>query len=106
MSDKLPVRGAHHRLSSVRTSLHKDTDIVTYLSYTDVPWWLSVRKEVFSPRERLTNTKTIDLIFFQIVRDMIQYPCVRIPKQGREEMHKLLGKEDTPDHFHTVELTT
>lgn len=91
VSERLPVRGVYQQLAAVRTHLHSDESSV-YLSYKDVPWWLGVRKEVFSPNETLSNPKTIDLVFYQIVRDVFQYPSVRIPPNGRDEVKKVLGK--------------
>ena len=85
------MRGVYQQLAAVRTHLHSDESSV-YLSYKDVPWWLGVRKEVFSPNETLSNPKTIDLVFYQIVRDVFQYPSVRIPPNGRDEVKKVLGK--------------
>lgn len=87
------MRSVYHLLAAVRTTL-LDDDITQYLSYKDVPWWLAVRKEVFSPKETLSNPKTIDLIFYQIVRDAVQYPCVRIPAHGRADLKELLGKQE------------
>ena len=93
MSERIPVRGLHQILSSFHTTLHLEPKASQYLSYTDVPWWLDIRKEVFSPSETLSNPKTIDLIFYQIVRDVLQRPSIiRIPANGRQDMKRLLGE--------------
>lgn len=91
VSDRVPTKGIYQQLASVRTTLYDDRDIMTYLTYSDVAWKLRVRKEVFSPNETLTNPKTIDLIFYQIVRDVTSHPCVRVPQNGSIKMKELLG---------------
>ena len=93
VSDRVPTRSFYQELSATRTSLLSDSESpAIYLTYVNVPWSLSVRKEVFSPNETLTNSMAIDLIFYQIVRDVLSQPCVRVPDLGRTEVQKLLGK--------------
>lgn len=92
MSDRVPIRSSYQELAASRTSLLSDGESpLIYLTYTDVPWSLSIRKEVFSPNETLTNPMTIDLIFYQIVRDVLSQPCIRVPEQGRTEVIRMLG---------------
>ena len=62
-----------------------------FLAYANVKWSLSLRKEVFSPREKLDTPSAIDLVFMQIVRDFNANDCIRLSEQDREKLVKFLG---------------
>ncbi|KAK6643275.1 hypothetical protein RUM43_004780 [Polyplax serrata] len=61
-----------------------------YFTYNRVPWKLHVRKEVFSPNERLTNPLAVHLVFCQIVKDVFGSNCIRMTREQRADMKKLL----------------
>nr|XP_034311051.1 unconventional myosin-XV isoform X10 [Crassostrea gigas] len=61
-----------------------------YLSYSNVPWTLNLRKEVFHPRERLENPMALHLVFCQVVQDVYNGGCVRINKEDRIKMRGML----------------
>lgn len=61
-----------------------------FLTYQDVPWTLRLRKEVFSPKEKLEYTAILDLVFCQVVRDVYNPGCIRMTKEERFKMRDLL----------------
>lgn len=61
-----------------------------FLTYVSVPWNLYVRKEVFSPVEKLDDPTLEDMIFSQIVRDVYSNSCIRIEKDVKLRMKSKL----------------
>ncbi|XP_063236075.1 unconventional myosin-XV [Bacillus rossius redtenbacheri] len=61
-----------------------------YFTYNRVSWRLVVRKEVFSPGETLVSPLALHLVFCQVVRDVLAGPCLRIGRDQRANMKKLL----------------
>lgn len=60
-----------------------------FFSYNRVPWKLHVRKEVFSPSEKLTNPLAVHLVFCQIVKDALGSNCIRITRDQKADMKKV-----------------
>ncbi|KAL0278610.1 UNVERIFIED_CONTAM: hypothetical protein PYX00_000382 [Menopon gallinae] len=71
------------------TRLHPQPN-AAHFTYNRIPWKLHVRKEVFSPVEKLTNPLAIHLIFCQIVKDVLASNSIRITREQRASMKKLL----------------
>uniref|UniRef100_A0A3B3ULS8 Myosin XVA n=1 Tax=Poecilia latipinna TaxID=48699 RepID=A0A3B3ULS8_9TELE len=82
-SRKLPVEE-----ENIQTQLHSRTSD-EYYTYSNVPWKLFMRKEVFYPKENLNNPLILDLIFRQIVHDTFSEACVRITQEERQKMKDL-----------------
>ncbi|KAG1658544.1 putative ATP-dependent RNA helicase DDX5 [Nymphon striatum] len=76
-------------LESIKTKFYPPTS-ASYCSYNRVPWTLQVRKEVFSPLERVENPLSLHLIFCQIVQDVYSNRCIRIGKEDRRKMKQIL----------------
>ncbi|XP_064628723.1 unconventional myosin-XV-like isoform X2 [Lineus longissimus] len=76
-------------IERIKTELHAP-NAAPYFMYTRVPWQLYIRKEFFSPAERLDNPVALTLVFCQIVQDIFVHPCVRISKDERVRMKSLL----------------
>nr|XP_054763700.1 unconventional myosin-XVB-like [Lytechinus pictus] len=64
----------------------------SFYMYTRVRWSLTIRKEVFTPGERLGNPTTQQLIFSQIVLDVFSNSCIRMRKGEKRSMARLLDK--------------
>ncbi|CAG0888186.1 unnamed protein product, partial [Cyprideis torosa] len=86
---------ATRSLESVKTKLHL-SQAAPFSTYARVPWTMHIRKEVFSPRESLSNQLALHLIFTQIVQDVLTpIPSTgaaggRITRSEQERMSHLL----------------
>ncbi|XP_052263037.1 unconventional myosin-XV-like isoform X3 [Dreissena polymorpha] len=79
----------YRSLEMVNTELHRQNKD-TFLTYSNVPWTLHVRKEVFVPGERLENPLALHLIYCQVVQDVYNNGCIRISKDDRIKMRGML----------------
>lgn len=62
------------------------------LTYNRVPFKLRVRKEVFHPTEAIGSPATLDLLFAQVVGDVLNItPCLRVTPQEKRNAINLLG---------------
>ncbi|XP_017161737.1 unconventional myosin-XV isoform X3 [Poecilia reticulata] len=86
VSRELPVEE-----ENIQTQLHGRTSD-EYYTYSNVPWKLFMRKEVFYPKENLNNPLILDLIFRQIVHDTFSEACVRITQEERQKMKDLFAE--------------
>ncbi|KAM9393773.1 unconventional myosin-XV-like [Pholidichthys leucotaenia] len=75
----------------IQTQLHNRASD-EYYTYTNVPWKLFMRKEVFYPKETVNNPLLLDLIFRQIVHDTFSEACIRITQEERQKMKSLLAE--------------
>ncbi|KAK2833709.1 hypothetical protein Q5P01_017598 [Channa striata] len=73
-----------------QTQLHSRTS-EEYYTYSNVPWKLHMRKEVFYPKETFNNPLTLDLIFRQVVHDTFSEACIRITQEERQKMKALFA---------------
>jgi myosin-15 len=100
-----PRRESSHRQSVIASEIafdlrsldHKRTALYAqptepFLTYDRVPWTIEVRKEVFSPAEKLESPTLINMIFIQIVVDVANEDCIRIGKDDRVRMVNLLDR--------------
>ncbi|XP_038136248.1 unconventional myosin-XV [Cyprinodon tularosa] len=76
---------------NIQTQLHSRTSD-EYYTYSNVPWKLFLRKEVFYPKENLNNPLTLDLIFKQVLHDTFSEACVRITQEERQKMKDLFAQ--------------
>ncbi|XP_074649564.1 unconventional myosin-XV-like [Tubulanus polymorphus] len=76
-------------IETIVSQLHSANSAPFYM-YTRVPWQIQIRKEVFSPSERLDNPLALTLIFCQVAQDVFVTNCVRINKDERVKMRSLL----------------
>uniref|UniRef100_A0A3B3CPP3 Myosin XVAb n=1 Tax=Oryzias melastigma TaxID=30732 RepID=A0A3B3CPP3_ORYME len=95
-SRELPVE-----METIQTQLHRSTNEEHY-TYTNVPWRLYLRKEVFYPKDSFNNPLVLDLIFKQIVNDTLSEACVRITRDERQKM-KALFKHGVQQNMDPVE---
>ncbi|KAG9349791.1 hypothetical protein JZ751_026144 [Albula glossodonta] len=75
----------------IQTELHRRGSEEHY-TYTNVPWKIYMRKEVFYPKDSFNNPLVLDLIFRQIVNDTFSEACIRITKEERLRMKSLFGE--------------
>ncbi|XP_040927699.1 unconventional myosin-XV [Betta splendens] len=75
----------------IQTQLHSRTS-EEYYTYSNVPWKLFVRKEVFYPKETFNNPLILDLIFKQVVHDTFCEGCIRITQEERQRMRGLFDE--------------
>ncbi|XP_061761188.1 unconventional myosin-XV [Nerophis ophidion] len=73
----------------IQTKLHNRSSD-EYYTYTNVPWKLYLRKEVFYPKETLNHPLMLDLTFKQVVHDTFSEACIRITQEERQKMKTLL----------------
>ncbi|XP_029102796.1 unconventional myosin-XV-like [Scleropages formosus] len=85
VSRELPVEE-----ETIQTQLHRKSNEDHY-TYTNVPWRIYLRKEVFYPKESFNNPLLLDLIFKQIVNDTFSEACIRITKEERLKMKSLFA---------------
>uniref|UniRef100_A0A8C9SJ26 Myosin XVA n=1 Tax=Scleropages formosus TaxID=113540 RepID=A0A8C9SJ26_SCLFO len=78
---------------SMQTQLHRRTS-EEHFTYTNVPWKIYLRKEVFYPKDSFNNPLLLDLIFRQIVHDTFSEACVRITTEERQKMKSLFAIQD------------
>ncbi|KAM4749909.1 unconventional myosin-XV [Anableps anableps] len=97
VSRELPVE-----TESIQTQLHQSTNEEHY-TYTNVPWRLYLRKEVFYPKDSFNNPLLLDLIFKQIVNDTLSEACVRITRDERQKMKALFAKHGVEQNMDPVE---
>ncbi|XP_023814203.1 unconventional myosin-XV-like [Oryzias latipes] len=97
VSRELPVE-----METIQTQLHRSTNDEHY-TYTNVPWKLYLRKEVFYPKDSFNNPLVLDLIFKQIVNDTLSEACVRITRDERQKMKALFAKHGVQQNMDPVE---
>uniref|UniRef100_A0A3B4GV90 Myosin XVA n=1 Tax=Pundamilia nyererei TaxID=303518 RepID=A0A3B4GV90_9CICH len=95
-SRELPVE-----TQTIQTQLHQRTNEEHY-TYTNVPWRLYLRKEVFYPKDSFNSPLVLDLIFKQIVNDTLSEACVRVTRDERQKM-KALFKHGVRQNMDPVE---
>ncbi|XP_030645611.1 LOW QUALITY PROTEIN: unconventional myosin-XV [Chanos chanos] len=83
----------------VQTQLHRRTS-EEYYTYSNVPWKIYLRKEVFYPKDSFNHPVVLDLLFKQIVHDTFSEACIRITKEERQKM-KTLFVENNIDQSST-----
>uniref|UniRef100_A0A3Q3RQT3 Myosin XVA n=1 Tax=Mastacembelus armatus TaxID=205130 RepID=A0A3Q3RQT3_9TELE len=86
LSRELPVEEG-----IIQTQLHSRTSD-EYYTYSNVPWKLFMRKEVFYPKETINNPLVLDLIFRQVVHDTFSEACIRITQEERQKMKTLFAE--------------
>ncbi|XP_032393727.1 unconventional myosin-XV [Etheostoma spectabile] len=84
----------------IQTQLHSRTSD-EYYTYSNVPWKLYMRKEVFYPKETFNSPLVLDLIFRQVVHDTLSDACIRITQEERQKM-KALFAENNVDQLSTT----
>ncbi|KAK1886356.1 Unconventional myosin-XV, partial [Dissostichus eleginoides] len=95
-------RGLPVEIETIQTQLHQRTNEEHY-TYTNVPWRLYLRKEVFYPKDSFNNPLVLDLIFKQIVNDTLSEACVRITRDERQKMKGLFAKHAVEQNMDPVE---
>ncbi|XP_042360382.1 unconventional myosin-XV [Plectropomus leopardus] len=75
----------------IQTQLHGRTSD-EYYTYSNVPWKLYMRKEVFYPKETFNSPLVLDLIFRQVVHDTFSEACIRITQEERQKMKTLFAE--------------
>ncbi|XP_028303243.1 unconventional myosin-XV isoform X2 [Gouania willdenowi] len=86
---------------TIQTQLHQSTNDEHY-TYTNVPWRLYLRKEVFYPKDSFNNPLVLELIFKQIVNDTLSEACVRITRDERQKMKALFVKHGIEQNMDPV----
>ncbi|XP_063788896.1 unconventional myosin-XV [Pseudophryne corroboree] len=76
---------------NIQTQLHRQYSEEHY-TYSNVPWKIYIRKEVFYPRDSFNNPLILDLIFKQVISDTLSESCIRITKEERQRMRSLLAE--------------
>uniref|UniRef100_A0A671SXR4 Unconventional myosin-XV-like n=1 Tax=Sinocyclocheilus anshuiensis TaxID=1608454 RepID=A0A671SXR4_9TELE len=96
VSRELPVEE-----ENIQTQLHKRSSEEHY-TYTNVPWKIYLRKEVFYPKDSFNHPLMLDLLFKQIVHDTFSEACIRITTEERQKM-KCLFVEHNIDMNATIQ---
>lgn len=73
----------------IDTKLHPSTSS-THFTYNRVSWILRVKKEVFAPNETLSSPLALHMVFCQVAYDVLATSSIRITKDDRQNMLKLL----------------
>ncbi|XP_014481805.1 PREDICTED: unconventional myosin-XV isoform X1 [Dinoponera quadriceps] len=61
-----------------------------HFTYNRVTWTLRVKKEVFAPNETLNSPLALHLVFCQVAYDVLATSSIRITKEDRQNMLKML----------------
>ncbi|XP_062386970.1 unconventional myosin-XV [Sardina pilchardus] len=88
VSRELPVE-----TETIKTQLHKRSSEEHY-TYTNVPWKIYLRKEVFYPKDSFNHPLILDLLFKQIVHDTFSEACIRITIEERQNMKSLFDENN------------
>ncbi|XP_022539080.2 unconventional myosin-XV isoform X1 [Astyanax mexicanus] len=86
VSRELPIEE-----ETVQTQLHRRSSEEHY-TYSNVPWKIYLRKEVFYPKDSFNHPLVLDLLFKQIVHDTFSEACIRITKEERQKMKSLFAE--------------
>ncbi|XP_073801014.1 unconventional myosin-XV isoform X2 [Danio rerio] len=86
VSRDLPVED-----ENIQTQLHKRSSEEHY-TYTNVPWKIYLRKEVFYPKDSFNHPLILDLLFKQIVHDTFSEACIRITTEERQKMKSIFAE--------------
>ncbi|EFN63513.1 Myosin-XV [Camponotus floridanus] len=73
----------------VNTKLYPQTS-TAHFTYNRVTWTLRVKKEVFAPNEMLNSPLALHLVFCQVAYDVLATSSIRIAKEDRQNMLKML----------------
>uniref|UniRef100_A0ABM5F0J4 Unconventional myosin-XV n=1 Tax=Pogona vitticeps TaxID=103695 RepID=A0ABM5F0J4_9SAUR len=84
----------------IQTRLHRRCSEEFY-TYRNVAWKIYLRKEVFYPRENISNPLLLDLLFRQIFNDTHSEACIRITQDEKLRM-KAFFAENKLDSFSPV----
>ncbi|XP_071797205.1 unconventional myosin-XV-like isoform X2 [Asterias amurensis] len=100
LSDKIMNEIVVPRLSSDDTAMMESMHTKSYpavpdvfYTYNRVRWRLYIRKEVFTPGERLDNPMAQQLIFYQIVTDTFSKSCIRMSREEKRSVRDMLDPE-------------
>uniref|UniRef100_UPI001EAF0363 unconventional myosin-XV-like n=1 Tax=Oncorhynchus gorbuscha TaxID=8017 RepID=UPI001EAF0363 len=85
VSRELPVEE-----ETSQTQLHHRSSEEHY-TYTNTPWKIYLRKEVFYPKDNFNTPLLLELLFRQIVHDTFSEACIRITQEERAKMKALFG---------------
>ncbi|XP_022092441.1 unconventional myosin-XV-like [Acanthaster planci] len=77
------------KLESPHTKAFASIPDVFY-TYNRVRWHLHIRKEVFTPGERLDNPMAQQLVFYQIVTDTFSKSCIRMSMEEKRQVRAVL----------------
>nr|XP_046189969.1 unconventional myosin-XV isoform X1 [Oncorhynchus gorbuscha] len=83
VSRELPVEE-----ETSQTQLHHRSSEEHY-TYTNTPWKIYLRKEVFYPKDNFNTPLLLELLFRQIVHDTFSEACIRITQEERAKMKAL-----------------
>ncbi|XP_051988166.1 unconventional myosin-XV-like [Xyrauchen texanus] len=86
VSRELPVEE-----ENIQTKLHKRSSEEQY-TYTNVPWKIYLRKEIFYPKDSFNHPLLLELLFKQIVHDTFSEACIRITTEERQKMKSLFAE--------------
>ncbi|KAF7691114.1 unconventional myosin-XV isoform X1 [Silurus meridionalis] len=78
---------------TTQTQLHRRSSEEHY-TYTNVPWKIYLKKEVFYPKDSFNHPLVLDLLFKQIVHDTFSEACIRITKEERQKMKFLFAEHN------------
>ncbi|XP_076381482.1 unconventional myosin 10A isoform X3 [Megalopta genalis] len=73
----------------MNTKLYPQTS-TAHFTYNRVTWTLRVKKEVFAPNETLNSPLALHLVFCQVAYDVLATSSIRITKEDRQNMLKML----------------
>lgn len=73
----------------INTKLYPQTS-TAHFTYNKVMWTLRVKKEVFAPNETLNSPLALHLVFCQVAYDVLATSNIRITKEDRQNMLKML----------------
>ncbi|XP_033118504.1 unconventional myosin-XV-like isoform X3 [Anneissia japonica] len=79
-------------LEETTTSLFPLSSQAPFYTYSLINWQLNIRKEVFCPGEKLESPMIIDLLFVQVVSDVMSNSCIRLSKKDKMRMQLLFDK--------------
>ncbi|XP_072043238.1 unconventional myosin-XV-like [Amphiura filiformis] len=89
-----------HDLERAMTKMYPSSREAFY-TYNRVKWSLNLRKEVFTPGEKLDNPSAQHLVFCQIVKDTFSNSCIRMRKEEKRQMQQMMYDLNITDGIHT-----
>ncbi|OQV25063.1 Unconventional myosin-XV [Hypsibius exemplaris] len=92
-----PMASATNSTETVKKAAMDSPAGSSYYAYNRTHWSMTMRKEFFTPAEKVDNPLATNLIFAQICNDVFHEYCVRMTRDEQEHLRSLFGSYGISD---------